>query len=124
MQQWGNIAAKLRIDHPAAKEELSNVERYAVSTFGEQYFNCCIDNSQYDLAMNAIRLRYVPKQVFCEKLEDIYYAGSASEFDSILTKVSPSKENPTWNLMALTMKISIDSSYLPERSVLDRKSVV
>lgn len=119
LQQWGNIAAKLRIDPPKKKDELSNVERYALSTFGEQYFNYCIDNSQYDLAMNAIRLRYVPKQVFCGKLEDIYYAGSASEFDSLLTKVSPSKEKPTWNLIALAMKISIDSSYLPERSVLD-----
>lgn len=119
LQQWGNIAARLKIEPPEEKDGLSNVEWYAISTFGEQYFNYCIDNSQHDLAMNAMRLRYVPKQVFCKKLEDIYYAGSASEFDSILTKVSPSKENPTWNLMALAMKISIDSSYLPERSFLD-----
>ena len=118
LQQWGTVAAKLNIPAPDIGEEWSTRDRYAVLSFGEQYFSSCIQQQKYDQAINIIKAGYVSQKSFCEKLDDIYYAGAASYFSDILTKVKQSDENPTWNLLAQSMKVTCDPSFLPDPSVL------
>lgn len=119
LRQWGIIAAALNVTLPSINEELSRCELYAVLTFGEQYFKHCIENKKYGLAIGAIKAGIVAKHTFAEKLEDIYFDGTAHEFESLLTKVDQAAEKPSWNLLALSMKVTCDAEYLPDRAVID-----
>lgn len=124
LQHWGTVAAKLNIPVPAVKESLSDCEWYAVFTFGEQYFTHCIDHKKYNLAIGAMKAGYVNQRIFSKKLEEIYYTGAAYEFSSALPRVEQSPENPSWNLLALSMKATCDQAFCPERSVIDASPVI
>ena len=124
LQHWGTVAAKLNIPIPAVKEDLSNCEWYAVFTFGEQYFTYCIEHKKYELAIDAMKAGYVDQHTFSKKLEDIYYAGSACQFSSALARVEQNTENPSWNLLALSMKATCDRTFCPDRSVLEASPVI
>lgn len=124
LQHWGTVAAKLNIPVPAVKESLSDCEWYAVFTFGEQYFIHCIDHKKHALAIDAMKAGYVDQHTFSQKLGDIYYAGAACEFSSALPRVEQNPENPSWNLMALSMKVTCDQAFCPERSVLEASPVI
>lgn len=125
LQHWGTTAAKLGIPVPdIKKDDLSNREWYAVLTFGEQYFIFCIQHQKYELSVAAIKAGYVDQRTFSEKLEDIYYAGAAFKYSDVLTKVKQNSENPTWNLLALSMKVTCDPTFRPNRSVLETVSDV
>lgn len=124
LQHWGTVAAKLNISVPAVKEDLSDCEWYAVFIFGEQYFAHCIEHKKYELAISAMKAGYVDQRTFSEKLEDIYYAGAACEFSDALTRVEQSTENPSWNLLALSMKVTCDQTFHPDRSVLEASPVI
>lgn len=119
LQHWGTVAARLNIPVPDVKDDLSNREWYAVVTFGEQYFAFCIQHQKYDLSVGAIKAGYVDQQTFSEKLEDIYYTGAACKYSDILTKVRQNPENPTWNLLALSMKATCDPTFQPDCSALE-----
>jgi hypothetical protein len=124
LQHWGTIAAEIDIPVPDVNEDLSDSEWYAVLSFSEQYFTYCIQHQKYDLAINAMKAGYVNQRTFAEKLEDIYYAGTACEFSGALTRVEQSAENPTWNLLALSMKATCDPTFQPNRSVLETTPAV
>lgn len=124
IQHWGTAAAKLNIPVPTVKEDLSNREWYAVLTFGEQYFTYCIDHKKFDLAIVAMKAGYVNQHTFSEKLEEIYYAGAACEFSSILPRVEQNPENLSWNLLALSMKVTCDKAFCPDRSILEASPVI
>lgn len=124
LQHWGTVAAKLNIPVPAVKEDLSDCEWYAVFAFGEQYFTHCIEHKKYELAIGAMKAGYVDQRTFSEKLEDIYYASAACEFSAALPRVEQNPENPSWNLLALSMKITCDPTFCPDRSVLEASPVV
>ena len=124
LQHWGTVAAKLNIPVPAVKEDLSNCEWYAVFTFGEQYFTHCIEHKKYELAIDAMKAGYVDQHTFSEKLEVIYYAGATCQFSRALHRVEQNPENPSWNLLALSMKITCDQVFCPEPSVLEASPVI
>ena len=119
LQHWGTTAAKLNIPVPDIKKDSSDCEWYAVFSFGEQYFISCIEHQNYELARKAMRAGYVNQPMFAEKLEAIYYSGAAHEFSWALTRVEKSSDNPTWDLLALSMKVICDSTFTPDQSVLD-----
>lgn len=123
LQHWGAVAARLNIPAPNIKSDLTDLEWYAVFIFGEQYFTRCIEHKKYELAIGAIKAGYVNQHTFSEKLEEIYYAGAACEFSDILPHIEQSKENPSWNLLALAMKVTCDQSFCPERSILEASPV-
>ena len=62
---------------------------------------------------------YVDQHTFSEKLGDIYYAGAACEFSRALPRVEQNPKNPSWNLMALSMKVTCDQMFCPEPSILE-----
>ena len=124
LQHWGTVAAKMNISVPTVKESLSDREWYAVFAFGEQYFNHCIDYKKYDLAIGAMKARYVNQYVFAKKLEEIYYAGAAYEFSRALPRVEQNPENTSWNLLALSMKVTCDQAFCPEISVLEASPAI
>lgn len=124
LQHWGTVAAKLNIPIPAVKEDLSNCEWYAVFTFGEHYFAYCIEHKKYELAIGAMKAGYVDQHTFSEKLEDIYYAGAACQFSRALPRVEQNPENPSWNLLALSMKVTCDQMFCPEPSILEASPVI
>ena len=124
LQHWGTVAAKLNIPVPAVKEDLSNREIYAVFTYGEQYFAQCIEHQKYDLAIGAMKAGYVNHKMFSEKLEDIYYANASCKFSGALTLIEQNDENPSWNLLALSMKATCDQAFRPDYSVLEASPVV
>lgn len=124
LQQWGAVAARLNIPAPNITADLTDLEWYAVFIFGEQYFTRCIEHKKYELAIGAIRAGYINQHTFSEKLEEIYYAGAACEFLDILPHIEQSKENPSWNLLALAMKVTCDQSFCPDRSILEASPAV
>lgn len=124
LQHWGTVAAKMNIPVPAVKESLSDCEWYAVFAFGEHFFNHCIDHKKYDLAIGAMKAGYVNQHTFSEKLGEIYYAGAACEFSIALPRVEQNPENPSWNLLALSMKVTCDQAFCPEHSVLETSPVI
>ena len=124
LHHWGTVAAKLNISLPTVKEDLSNREWYAVFTFGEQYFTHCIEYKKYELAIGAMRAGYVDQHTFSERLEDIYYAGAASKFSYALPLVEQNPENPSWNLLALSTKVTCDQAFRPEHSVIESSPVI
>lgn len=124
LQHWGEVAAKLNISVPTIKKDLSNSESYAVFTFGEYYFNHCIEHKKYELAKKAMKAGYVTHRVFSEKLEDIYYAGSAYVFSGTLSRVAQNAENPSWNLLALSMKVTCDQAFYPECLLLETSPTI
>ena len=124
LQHWGTVAARLNIPVPAVNKDLSDCEWYAVFTFGEQYFSHCIEHKKYELAIDAMKAGYVSQRTFSEKLEEVYYAGAACKFSAALTRVEQSTENPSWNLLALSMKATCDQTFSPERSVLEASPAV
>ena len=124
LQHWGAVAAKLNIPVPTVKESLSDREWYAVITFGEQYFTHCIKHKKYELAIGAMKAGYVDQHTFSEKLGDIYYAGAACEFSRALPRVEQNPEKPSWNLLALSMKVTCDQTFCPEPSILEASPVI
>ena len=124
LQRWGTVAAKLNIPVSAVRGSLSDQEWYAVFAFGEQYFNHCIDHKKYDLAIGAMKAHYVNQHVFAKKLEKIYYAGAACEFSRALPRVEQNPENPSWNLLALSMKVTCDQAFCPENSVIEASPAI
>ena len=124
LQHWGEVAAKMNIPVPAVKKSLSNCEWYAVITFGEQYFTHCIEHKKYKLAIGAMKAGYVDQHTFSEKLGDIYYAGAACEFSTTLPHVEQNSENPSWNLLALSMKVTCDQMFCLDPSVLEASPVI
>ena len=118
LQHWGTVAAELNIPLLKLGNDISLLDLYAIFSFGDAYFQCCIKNKRYQLAKSAIELKYATQQEFSEKIEDIYYAAASKEFDDILLRVEQDKEKPSINLLAQAMKVSIDSSYVPERTIL------
>lgn len=119
LQHWGTTAAEVNISAPQITDTSSDLDLYAVTTFGEQYFNSCIQNKKFDLAVNTIKAGYVARSIFADKLEEIYFAGASHIFEVMLPHVSESKEKPAWNLLALAMKTTCDQLYLPDQSVVD-----
>lgn len=124
LQHWGTVAAKLNISVPTVKMDLSNREIYAVLTYGEQYFAQCIEHQKYDLAIGAMKAGYVNQKMFSEKLEDIYYANASCKFSSVLALIEQNDENPSWNLLALSMKATCNQEFRPDYSVLEASPVV
>ena len=124
LQHWGRVAAELMIPLPQIEEEMSVVDLYVLVSFGNSYFAYCIENQRYQFAKEAIKAGYVAKQALSEKLEDIYYANVAHEFDKALSQVEQDEEEPAFNLLACSMRISFDSSYIPDRSVLESSPTV
>lgn len=118
LQHWGTVAAELNIPLSMLDDNISMLESYAALYFVGSYFKCCIEYKKYQLAKNAIETGYVTQQAFSEKIEDIYYTEASQEFADVLLRVKHDEEKPSTNLLAQAMKISIDSSYVPERSVL------
>ena len=119
LQHWGTVAAELNIPLIKINNNMSFPGLYSVFSFGNPYFKYCIEYKKYSLAKNAIKLGYAAQQAFSEKIEDIYYAEASQEFDDILSQVKQNKEKSLINLLAQAMKISIDSSYVPDRSTLE-----
>lgn len=124
LQHWGTVAAKMNIPVPAVKESLSDLEWYAVITFGEQYFTHCIEHKKYVLAIGAMKTGYVDQHTFSEKLGDIYYAGAACEFSRALPRVEQNPENPSWNLLAQSLKVTCDQAFCPEPLILEASPVI
>lgn len=124
LQHWGTVAAKMNIPVPAVKESLSDLEWYAVITLGEQYFTHCIEHKKYELAIGAMKNGYVDQHTFSEKLGDIYYAGAACEFSRALPRVEQNPENPSWNLLAQSMKVTCDQAFCPEPLILEASPVI
>ena len=124
LQHWGTAAAKLNIPVPSIKKDLSDCEWYAVFSFGEQYFNCCIEQQKCELARQAMRNGYVNQPTFAEKLEEIYYSGATHQFSGALTRVEQSPENPSWNLLALCMKVTCDPTFTPDQDVIDGAPII
>ena len=124
LQHWGAIAAEINASVPRTIESASNLGLYAVTTFGEQYFNYCIENKKFELAIDAIKEGYVAQSAFADKLEEIYFAGAAHIFESVLTRVSENREKPAWQTLALAMKTTCDQLYLPNQSANDTAAVV
>lgn len=69
IQHWGAVAAELNITVPLMSEIDSDINRYAVTAFGEQYFNNCIKNKKFKLAIHAIQSGYVAQSIFADKLK-------------------------------------------------------
>ncbi|WMC91298.1 ATP-binding protein [Kineothrix sp. MB12-C1] len=124
LQHWGTTAAEINASVPQIIETVSDLDFYAVTTFGEQYFNYCIENKKFELAIDAIKAGYVAQSIFADKLEDIYFAGASHIFESVLTRVSENKKKPAWNSFALAMKTTCNQLYIPDRSVVDSASSV
>lgn len=119
LRHWGTLAAKMNILVTNIKEDLSKCEMYAVFAFGEQYFDYCVTNKEYDLAIGAMKAGYVDQQTFSEKVEDIYYAGVSAKFSSALTHLDWGSKDVIWNLLALAMKATCDPTFQPDRSHLE-----
>lgn len=119
LQHWGTVTAKMKKAVPPVKKDLSNREWYAVFAFGEQYFTFCIQNQRFDLAISAMKAGYVDQKTFSEKLEDIYYLGAACHFSSAFSRMEQDAENPAWYLLALSMKVTCDPAFQPDRSALE-----
>ena len=124
LQHWGTAAAKLNIPVPDIKKDLSDCEWYAVFSFGEQYFVSCIEHQKYELARKAIKAGYVNQPIFADKLEEIYYSGATHRFSGVLTRVEQNPENPTWNLLALCMKVTCDPAFTPDQTVIDGAPII
>ena len=119
LQHWGTVAAELHITVPDVKADLTNREWCAVVTFGEQYFSFCIQHQKHDLSIRAIKAGYIDQGTFSEKLEDIYYTGAACNYSDFLTKVRQNPNNPTWYLLARSMKVTCDPTFQPDYSELE-----
>ena len=115
------LQVELELIHTKSHKSKNTSEEHLLS-----FYKCFdeIKHKKYDLAIRAIKARYVDQKSFSEKLEDIYYAGAASNFDRALTQVKESPDNPTWNLLALSMKTSYDPNFLPDLSVLEAAPTV
>lgn len=124
LQQWGAVAAQMSLAVPHINGDVSACGAEALFSFAEQYFCKCIETKQYELAEDAIRAGYISQRTFSEKLEDIYYAGAANAFSEILTRVKSNPEKPAWNLLAISMKVTCDSKFLPEHSILEEVPAV
>ncbi len=124
LQHWGTIAAEINVSVPQIIQSDLELDLYAVTTFGEQYFNYCIENKKFELAIHAIQSGYVAQSIFADKLEEIYFASATHIFEPVLTRVRENKEKPAWQPLAVAMKTTCDQLYLPDQSVVDAEVTV
>lgn len=119
LKNWGKTAAKLNIEMLPIRTKLSVLESYSVFIFGEQYFCKCIEDKKYDLAIDAIKAGYVDMDAFSSQLESIYYAGVSYKFYNLFVNVNVNIENPSLYLLALSMSITCNKTFMVDSSVLD-----
>ena len=116
LQNWGCLAADLKISVIDFEKKDSFLEKYAVKLWGNAYFSCCIENKQYDLAVDAVEAGVVSRDCFAERIEQLLYSGAASQFQHILSRISFDEAEPLEHLLALVMQVICSCDYIPEVS--------
>lgn len=122
LQQWGQTAAQLKRSLPQVGNLTTNIEEYAVSIFGEAYFNKCIEQKEFSLANDSIIKGYVSDYAFSEKIEEIFYNGLTNEFSQFLIGLDADKDKQSKKFFAMVMLASIDNSVMFEKATLDSDS--
>ena len=107
LQNWGGSAAELGIAIPVLEEPASQKELYALFTFGEAYFNKCMDLRKPDMAVAAIEGGFVDKTCFSKNLENMLYNGFTDKFKLFLPRVELNQETPSEKLLAMAMAMEV-----------------
>ncbi len=119
LQNWGETAAVLGLPVPKISSIKSRLEKQAVITFGKEYFDYCISHQNYSLAISAINAGYITKDIFFEKLEEIYYNDASRQFQRFLSQKSSNGVKKNRMLFADAMNVTCDSKYIPDESSLN-----
>ena len=96
LKHWGKTAAILQIPITCTATHVSNDASHIEFAFGEAYFEQCIEQENFTLAVTAIQENYISIDFFSEKLDYIYYKGFSKYFVDALriaaTKLTKSSE--------------------------------
>lgn len=105
LQNWGGSAAELGIAISVLEEPASQKELYALFTFGEAYFNKCMDLRKPDMAVAAIEGGFVDKTCFSKNLKNMLYNGFTDKFKLFLPRLELNQETPSEKLLAMAMEV-------------------
>lgn len=123
LQHWGQIAAELSMTVPEISKPNNMLEATAITIFGEQYFEYCIENNKTELAISAIDSHFIHIDTISNKLEKIYYSGALKKFEFTLDSVALNAESSLSKLLSIALKIICDSTYAVELPLLESPKV-
>lgn len=123
LQQWGRITAELNMPVPEISKPSNILEATAITIFGEQYFEYCIENNKTELAVSVIEAHFIHIDALSDKLEKIYYSGALKHFEFTLDSIAINAESSLSKSLSLALKTICDSSYTVSESLLDSTKV-
>lgn len=123
LQYWGRIAAELNMPVPEISKPSNMLEATAITLFGEQYFEHCIENKKIELAISAIKAHFIPIDALSDKLEKIYYSGVLKHFEFTLDFIALNAESLLSKLLSIALKTICDSTSVIELPLLESKKV-
>ncbi len=123
LQHWGRIAAELSMPLPEISKPSNMLEATAITIFGEQYFEYCIENKKIELAISAIKAHFIPIDAISDKLEKIYYSGVLKHFEFTLDFIALNAESSLSKLLSIALKTICDSTSVIELPLLESKKV-
>lgn len=110
LEHWGKTAVKLnqKLSHIETPE--NKWQSYALSTFGDAYFEECIEKKNIDLAIHAIKQGYISHDCFLSQIESIYFCGCIDSFLNYIQQLSPDDSSLNSYLLSRAILVQNDEN--------------
>ncbi len=131
-EHWGRIAARLRQELIVIGLPEDKWQNRARTAFGASYFEESVNSKEIELAIHAIKQRYISHDCFLGQLDSLYYCGYTKQFENYIKQISSCNSSLNNYLLSKVILIQLDAKisdvdidvpeFKPKSSLYDENS--